>query len=403
VKRASLLLLAACTGAGDIGSLEQNAQPIDRLLLGEASVYPADPTLRERAPVLAADMAERRKAAWAIVERVIAPAPIAVEGAAVPRFQTWYAREEVLPMFAQVFRAMPAERRHARAPFTADEIAGIFPWNVAHAPQAASFTEEKLAARKKELETSAGLHSLNKDNRVLMSPDYVGHLFQSYGKIIDCNPIDGNVFAPCLDGEFPVAAAAVKTRWMTGPVPTYDTSPEKLAAKLASGTFGAGDGTAAPDASSAYTMRLGTDTTRLVALHIMTKELRDWAWITLWWSDTPNSDFGADRPASITGAFANYKMCVVTAYEENDHTPTWCSNPYLETQERAAKTNCIGCHQHGGTGETAESILAAPEKFPDFSRTKIRSSFPSDYAFTTVGGLEIAAEMRTRVDALSRD
>jgi hypothetical protein len=284
-----------------------------------------------------------------------------------------------------------------------------------------------------------------------MSPDYVEHLLHSYERILDCKPdttttagdagadsgeADGGSpsatgtgdFAPCLAGEFPAGAVAVKTRWMPGslPVPVYDTSATALARKLARGTFGDGDGQADPDESRAYTMRLSPDTTmRLVALHIMTKELRDWAWITLWWSPDPSSDFGADRPATLTGPFSHYKMCVVTAYEEKDAVPgssflsnqptlaaslgsaaaegpaTWCSNPYIETPERAAKTNCIGCHQHGGTGETTSTILSAPDRFPDFARKKLRSTFPSDYVFTTEGGLDVAAAMRAKVEALT--
>ena len=115
------------------------------------------------------------------------------------------------------------------------------------------------------------------------------------------------------------------------------------------------------------------DTYRLVGLHIMTKELRHWIWITLWWSDTPDLDFGADRPADfLTGldpVWGNYKMAVVVDYTEEDrdagrHYPehptlqaalratpgpiTWASNPYIEHGRGNARTNCIGCHQHGG-------------------------------------------------------
>jgi hypothetical protein len=141
----------------------------------------------------------------------------------------------------------------------------------------------------------------------------------------------------------------------------------------------------------------------------------------MWWSPTPNEDFGADRPASITGSFANYKMCVVTAYDEKDKAPgtglpksladainasndgpaTWCSNPFLETAEHSAKTNCIGCHQNGGTEETTDTILAQDAKFPDHARTRVRNDFPADYAFTTKGGLEIASEFKNRIEAIS--
>lgn len=435
------LALAACAAAtdDDVASTEQAAQPIDRLLMGKAATYPADTGLRARAHVLESSMAERRKAAWAIVEKVLAPVRIAAEAPGsgaptLPRFQTWYSREEILPMFDRLFRALPDEDKRARAPFTKEAVDEVFPWNAARATSLASFTEERLEARRRELATAAGLHSLGKDARVLMSPDYVAHLLHSYREIIDCMPSGANEsddpskFAPCLAGEFPAAAVAVKTRWMpsSSPIPVYDTSAASLEEKLARGRFGDGDSHANPDDDSAYTMQLTPDTKlRLVALHIMTKELRDWTWITLWWSPDPDSDFGADRPATITGPFANYKMCVVTAYEEKDPAPdssfaatqptlanaiataaahgpsTWCSNPYLETAERAAKTSCIGCHQHGGTGETMETILADGQRFPDFARTKLRSSFPADYAFTTEGGLDLAAGMRARVEALT--
>ncbi len=46
-------------------------------------------------------------------------------------------------------------------------------------------------------------------------------------------------------------------------------------------------------------------------------------------------------------------------------------------------------------------ILSQPTKFPDNGRTKVRVSFPSDYAFTTDGGLDLAAGMKARIDAVS--
>lgn len=454
-----VVALAACTAAGDdLGSQEQNAEPIDRLIMGRASQYPADLTLREKAPVFAGSMAERRKLAWDIFERVTAPvgisasapsldtepsiaAPIA-NALTLPRFQTWHAREEILPMFNQLFKGLSVEDRASRAPFSAEALQAIFPWNVTRATTLASFTQERLDQRRAELNSAAGVASLGKDPRVLMSPDYVQHLFESYSKILNCKtapPIDpksgtaptdpatSEAFAPCLNGEFPAGAVAVKSRWMpnTSAVPVYDTSADALKARLVNGSFPEqGDSQATPDPTQAYTMQLTPDTqSRLVALHIMTKELRDWVWITVWWSPSPDTDFGADRPASITGPFANYKMCVVTAYDEadaraskgapksladaidvmtNDAGPaTWCSNPYLETAEHSVKTNCIGCHQHGGTRETTDTILAGHDTFPDNSRKRVRNDFPADYIFTTEGGLELAAEFKNRVEAIS--
>ena len=449
----ALLALAACTAAtDDADSQEQDATPIDRMLIGEASAYPADATIRENAATFDASMLERRKMAWSIIEKVITPVTIGGATRAqttnevaaapkLPRFQTWHAREEILPMFDRLFRGLGEADRAARAPFPADAVAAVFPWNAERATSLASFTQERLEQRRRELETPAGLASLGKDQRVLMSPEYVTHLFDSYRRMLDCkvsdpiapdsaetpkDPETSEAFAPCLAGEFPDAAVAIKTRWMpsTSQVPVYDTSAAGLRARLEDGTFPEqGDGPlATPDPSQVYTMQLTPDTTsRLVAMHIMTKELRDWVWITMWWSPTPNEDFGADRPASITGTFANYKMCVVTAYDEKDKAPgtglprsladavdaandgpaTWCSNPYLETAEHSAKTNCIGCHQNGGTPETTETILAQDAKFPDHSRKRVRNDFPADYAFTTTGGLELASEFRNRIEAVS--
>jgi hypothetical protein len=431
---------AACGGAPDAnGGLDvdrQDARPLDRLLLGRAASYPADAPSPERSEALAASMAERRKAAWAIVEKALAPVPVEATDAAgepvvVPRFHTWYSREDFLPMFDFLFRALPDADKIARAPFAEESIRGAFPWNATMALSLPTFTQERLEARRREALLPDGPASLGGNGRTLMSPGYVAHLLRSYRPAVECrapDPAAAGEFAPCLAGEFPPDAVAIKTRWLPGsaPVPTFDTSAPGLAAKLAGGTFGPGDGAADPGPADIYTMRVGPDTTvRLGALHIVTKELRDWFWISLFWSDRPDEDFGADRPASLAGPFGHYKMCVTTAYEEKDPAPgasfaaehpslaaaldaaaaagpaTWCSNPYLETAERAAKTNCIGCHQHGGTAETSETVLRDEAAFPDHGRSQLRQNFPADYAFAAHGALDLAAGMRARIEALT--
>jgi hypothetical protein len=117
-------------------------------------------------------------------------------------------------------------------------------------------------------------------------------------------------------------------------------------------------------------------------------------------------------------------MCSVVGYDEGDdghasdrvtapslaaalaatreHGPrTWCSNPYLEHGAGNAKTNCIGCHQHGGTRHTSESVLEGPSAFPDGSRARHRNNFPADYLFVTSTGLELATLMKAKVDQLA--
>lgn len=442
------LALAACTAAASdgAGSEDQGANTIDRLILGQASDYKPDLTLAAKSDVFAASMSERRKMAWDVIQRVVDPVAVDSLQAPIPRFQTWYSQEEILPMFDRLFRGLSPADQKARAEFTTDQINAVFPWNVTRATSLASFTQERLNQRKAEMATQAGEASLGLAPRVLMSPDYVTHLFQSYNQMFGCkptapvdpttgaptDPTSSEAFAPCLNGEFAPGSVAVKSRWMpdTSPVPVYDTSAASIQARVSAGNDDApatysdqGDSQANPTSDQAYTMQLNPTTQEhLVALHIITKELRDWVWITMWWSPDPNSDFGADRPASLTGIFANYKMCVVTAYGEGDQNPgngmpqsladaiaagasggpaTWCSNPYLETADHAAKTNCIGCHQNGGTGETTDTILAQDAKFLDNSRTRVRPDFPADYAFTTTGGLDITDQFLNRVKAVS--
>ncbi|MGC4071365.1 MAG: hypothetical protein QM760_02360 [Nibricoccus sp.] len=95
-------------------------------------------------------------------------------------------------------------------------------------------------------------------------------------------------------------------------------------------------------------------------------------------------------------------MCVVTGYEEKDPNPTggfptgkgslgdelaatykgvgaptWCSNQYIERGTHNAQTNCIGCHQHAGTGLKSEAVLGDNATFPEFGRKRsARISLP---------------------------
>jgi hypothetical protein len=224
-----------------------------------------------------------------------------------------------------------------------------------------------------------------------------------------------DVAAPtCLDGEMPRDAVLVKADWrrkLAGEnLPVFDTTGTRMRERLAlQADWALGDGSANPDAASIYTMTLPNGNEfRMPALHVMTKELDHWLWITLWWSNNPDSDFGADRPAAVAalpGPWRNYKMCVTTSYVESDPdpnggaggslgdalaavhggvgAPTWCSNPYLEQGEGNAATNCIGCHQHGGTELTPESILAT---LPHQGSTRVRNNFFTDYLWAIKGG-----------------
>jgi hypothetical protein len=236
----------------------------------------------------------------------------------------------------------------------------------------------------------------------------------------------------CVGGELPPDAVLVKADWRRADfdetLASYDTSGPRMAVRLRPDgrtEWGPGDGQQDPGPEQIYTVTTPGDATyRLAGLHIMTKELEHWVWVTLWWSPEPDTDFGADRPASIAalGPWRNYKMCVVTDYAEGDPDPrggaagslgdalaavghgrggpSWCSNPYLENGEGNAATNCIGCHQHGGTDLVAETILAEPGRFPHHGRTRVRNNFATDYLWAVQGGRgdDLAAIFQTEAD-----
>jgi hypothetical protein len=219
----------------------------------------------------------------------------------------------------------------------------------------------------------------------------------------------------CTAGELPPDAVLIKADWRRAQfgetLATYDTSGPRMAVRLRPdgvSEWGPGDGQADPGAADIYTVKTPAESVyRLAALHIMSKELEHWMWITLWWSPEPDTDFGADRPSGIAGPWRNYKMCVVTDYAEGDANvggaggslgdalaavgrgpggPSWCSNPYIENGAGNAATNCIGCHQHGGTDLTSESILAEPRTYPHYGRTRVRNNFATDYLWALRGG-----------------
>lgn len=225
-------------------------------------------------------------------------------------------------------------------------------------------------------------------------------------------------WATCVDGPFPVDAVVIKADWRRAQfemkLPVFDTSAASLASRLTDGTLSwdVPDGEADPGADAIYTIGLEAGPVyRLAGLHIMTKELDHWQWITLWWSDTPDQDFGADRPPSIGGVWSRYKMCVTTSFTEEDAdarggyggdasslgdalaavhrgkgAPSWCSNPYVELGPNNAATNCIGCHQHAGTDLLAETIISDETRFPSQGRAQVRNNFPTDYSWAVNSG-----------------
>jgi hypothetical protein len=414
---------------------------IDRSLIGGPRQFVADAGLRQREAELARSQRARRAAAWAIAARVVAPvaldAPLGPEGSHELRlWQTWHNADDLTRIFRRIYPELTPDEQARRAPLDPAAIEAADVWNDAAVADFEQWTAARIAANASAIDSAPKQAGIGGIYRVAYAPATSRHVLENYGELLDCRESDARVeaapepggcgspsFEPaCLKGQFPEASALVKATWQRldagTPLMAYDTSAEALAQKLAPGggfEWGDGDRPAAPGEDEMFTLELPNGNRfGLTGLHIMTKELEHWVWLTLWWSDRPDEDFGADRPAEFPAPFDHYKLCSVVAFEEGDPDPeggagdaslgralavthagaggpTWCSNPYIERGAGNASTNCIGCHQHAGTPLVSEDILADPNAFPDFSRLELRESFPTDYVFSVRTGDDLGA------------
>ena len=237
----------------------------------------------------------------------------------------------------------------------------------------------------------------------------------------------------CLDGALPLDAVSIAAEWrridLDRPLPVYDTSSARLSGLLAEEmpTWGTGERTAMPSADDIYTQALPTgEVFGLAGMHLRTRELPLGLDVTLWWSDQPDEDFGADRPDAIRalgGPWSHYKMCVVvehteldgdpnggfasdapslgealTAVHEGRGGPTWCSNPYIDAAPGLARGNCVGCHQHAMSGLRPGDIATDPVRFPSSGRLAARNNYPADGFWGLDAGDDLAALMQQVVD-----
>lgn len=522
------------------GTAASAASAPDRRLLGTASRYPADLSYPARAEEFRRSQRARRAAAWEVMARVVAPVIIpgmrATQSATVPRFRTWYDREDLARVFQRLYENLGPAGRADRARFSEADLDAAFGWNATFVDSLDTWTPTRWDEYLREINSPEALAGLGGLRRIWVSPDAARHLVQSYPEVLRClegarppafsdgpaqseqrlarDPIslgrcashtsgpffvargaritarvegdtggattlaliegstratgttrctaagsvgcalDGpGVFyvdvrtagragtgalevrhtapqpavASCLAGVFPVAAATVAMEWRRAnegwTFPIYDSDAPALARRYAQGraaTWGAGDRNGAPSAAEIYTMQLpGGARYRLAGMHIRTREVDHWMNITLWYSDTPDSDFGADRTPSVQALGApwtSYKMCVTTEFDERDPDPgggfdrdapslaaalrvvhegfggpSWCSNPYIDGGPGLVRSNCVGCHQHAMTGARAGETVNDESRYPSLGRAQVRNNFPADQFWGLDGGDDFAA------------
>jgi hypothetical protein len=452
---------------------EPKATPEDRKVIGRGVPLVNEAASEESLRTIRG----RRAAAWRAVSRMLQPVRIGTaEGlkgfqpddeATLPMWQTWYDAGEFVEIFKRLYTGLGKEGRQQKRPFCPDAIYESYGIHAAKALK--GWTPEKLEQRLGQLKAQQDVRGVPGKGITLFSPGVTTGLLASYTDIMKCAetvktlarksaPPSETNFAPCLAREFPNGletavpvdageyahcpevsakapafdyaksgvAVAVKTEWAVAhrdDVARFRTDAAGLAVALDTGEFPSRgimpDSELTPD--NIYTIRLKPSDREyyLTGMHFAVKEARHWLWITLWWSDDKDSDFGEDRPPEIQAmpGWNHYKMCVTTDYTESDPLGaeelrreypslaaalnatggrdanfSWCSNPFIELGKGNARTNCIGCHQHAGAEDTPDDVfLDDPEdqlnaerraKYPMDGRAQVRVNFPSDYLWS---------------------
>lgn len=416
---------------------ESEIREMERRALGPARAYPAETISAADEKKYASSKKARRELGWHILAKALQPVTIAAdqevraEGApprpvnprTIPLFRTWLGGDEFRRMFAEMYGKLGKERRQNGPVPSNGELDAIFDWN---ATSLGPSSEADYFARLAQISNQRWVDGLGGNDRVSYSPGYIRHYLKDYSAIdackpklttfnVDTPPTSPSNFTNCFSSEFDTDAAVIKASWRRNDdfvddgLPVLDTSAAAVGAIVRGEEEGAWKKVqtlplvkAGP--KEAYSVTLSDESGfSLVGLHIMTKELRHWTWVTVWWSPNADEDFGQDRPEEIKRLGApwdHYKMCVVTDYDEKDPDPrggftgslgdalaathqktTWCSNGFIEKGPHNGQTNCIGCHQHAGDVRSLDKILVDDRTYPLAGTSQVRQGFPADYSW----------------------
>jgi hypothetical protein len=468
---AMILALQGCSKSGQVGDTATTQPPIlsGKLFTNEKGEL--SPELRslvkrgaDYVPIssdpqalfdkLQGSMSDRRKSAWQIVERLIAPQTFAINGTEyqIPLWHTWYEGSSVNPefynkidLFYSKFKACKQAASDGKCSKDYDQLAEATmndvqgkadPKNIANTLTDANM-KQMLAQLADKSKNGVGDHLGT--GFTLFSPSFVKHVLSQSKGLMNCEadhakkfrpetpPPSLTQFSPCIT-EFPSSGVMVKALWTDESVPNaaHDTSETAMGALFGQPSWPAAKSVPF-DSSKMYSIETREGTKfGLRSIHFSTKDTREWIWVSLWWDPKPNSDFGEDRPASITGVWANYKMCVTSSFNERDpapwksfetsapdlaksikanynqldaanreaggdpgHLTTWCSNPNVETHPHNNNTNCIGCHQYAGSWNQVSGALTEFDQtfqvndpnFPQQGRDRYRKTFLSDFGW----------------------
>lgn len=430
----------------DAARVPGEASPEVRRAIGRGADYrPALDPDEKLFTTLRDSMLARRTFAWRLVDRLLEPQTIKFgeHSVSVPLWHTWYegiaanreVQERTTLYFARLKACMadPACKK-SQAEIASETLGPSDTVDLLATLDPKTFTSRLRQAANPSAPTPAGFG----DGFTLFSPAFLRHMLVVAQGVEKCDvrvawdapPPSDKQFSPCVE-EFPREAVMVKATWhrigAAAKVPDHDTGAESIAAAISTGQWIA-PSWVTPNADELYTV--GTTDGAiygLTGIHFSTKDVREWLWVSLWWSSDPSADFGEDRPGdlkNVTGVWSNYKMCVTSAFNEGDPRPwehyidshpslarvlesshrelrddapdeasvtTWCSNPNIEFQPGNARTNCVGCHQYAYTWNVGRGAQTSFDdtydpnqgaEYPQFGRARRRHNFTADFAWS---------------------
>ncbi len=423
-----LLILSACHGQPKTAS-KLDADAIGRNILGPA-IPLSDAKSEDRPEDIVSSLALTRKKAWQIFADTIHSETIAIKSpqgdiksTQIPRFMTWYSLEDANRLFNKSLEALNEGDKNSGKPIDSEA------WKQAE-NRLVDEIKEMPAPVKKKWENffnqnsdlnPASVMGASGLSRILFNGDVLASTAEQYASLQACYPEDQSKPAfdtphkSCFPQGLSPRSITIKTNWLntTAGFRSYASDADALTSLMQD-----------PDASwdklrkeraipeTIVQATMNGKAFVLGGMHIVSKEFKDWIWISVWWSESPDTDFGEDRPEFIQklGAPWNqYKLCAVSSYVQNaaeldelatrypslakaykavlnDSGASWCSNPYIERGINNQRTNCIGCHQFAGTDVDQMDVISDASRFPHFGNTKQREDFPSDYVWSATQG-----------------
>lgn len=323
---------------------------------------------------LAEDWLYQRQIAWKIWADM--SAPLSDRPYSFPKWQSWYAREDLQRIFHYLYKKIGKEARQKRRAFTAEEIGLALEWHDKKQFLEPDWDRSRFERWLEKFDTELKQKSIPGMSKVLMNRTALTYFLTHYQLMHDCawqKPLP----AICKEISFPQYSAFVKTAWRRGDddfaVPSFSSELQELAQHLAADSWQQNASWIPQNHQSYQIQTQAGHTFHLTGIHTSIKLDPNWFWISLWLGTAANSGFGLDKPTELMKQWGYYEICATLGFDalkieasnealaplttaaqmaQSSSQASWCSNPYLETGENNHLTNCIGCHQHAGSAWT---------------------------------------------------